>query len=128
MVTIRGVLSDDSFGLVRDRNRARWLLISDDNPVDFEALHERLGPESLRVLLGLTRPGILRPSRVQGTPVLVVAAGEDRFYRLAEQRRTARALGAPPSGRARGRTAGRADRAVGRARARPRALSRPVLA
>jgi pimeloyl-ACP methyl ester carboxylesterase len=71
---------------------ARSLLFTDDTPdEEVQRLWSRLGDEAYRAFLEmlLRRP---QPTQVL-TPVLVVAAGRDRLFSVAEERRTARAYG-----------------------------------
>lgn len=72
---------------------ARSLLFTDGMESDeVQRLWSRLGDETYRAFLDmlLRRP---KPTQVL-TPVLVVAAGRDRLFSVAEERRTARAYGA----------------------------------
>lgn len=78
--------------VMRAPARARELLLRPATPPDeVRAVHARLQDESYLAYLGMFR-GAVDPAAVR-VPVRVIGAGEDRLFREAETRATARAYG-----------------------------------
>jgi pimeloyl-ACP methyl ester carboxylesterase len=85
------------YPIVGTAERASHWFLHDDLPeARRAALHTRLQDEAFRIFLDTLLLELPRPSRVRArkTPILVIAAGDDRIFSVAELAATARVYGA----------------------------------
>ncbi|MCA9991420.1 MAG: alpha/beta fold hydrolase [Ardenticatenaceae bacterium] len=90
---VRSLLNLTTTPLVRNPKRAAQMFISDGARLSPQALYEKLGPESLWVLLQYNPP-FWRPATAVDTPLLWLAGGGDTLISEAAQRRSAAHYGA----------------------------------
>lgn len=93
--TLKSLLTLNGHHLIARQEHAHELFFAESMPESQVAeYHARLGSESIRILLDagiIRRP---RPDSINPTPILVLAAGQDKVFPLREQEATAHAYGA----------------------------------
>ncbi len=93
-VVLRTLVTTDLYSFVRTPALAKyWFLRDNASAAQAQTIHSQLGSESLRGLVDalIRKP---KPSHIK-TPMLVIAAEQDRVFTLAEQRSLANAYQAP---------------------------------
>lgn len=91
--TLKAIVTLDTHHIVNSTDKVLQNFFSEDAAVDLEAWEAQLVRESFGVLLTTLAP-IAEPTKVRGTPLLVVAAGQDEVFTVEEEKQTAGAYGA----------------------------------